>query len=511
VYEAWVNRYDGRVLNEGLGIATDSLGNIYVSGTSLGSGTWDYTTVKYNTAGQQDWVARFNGPDNHNDFAKAMTIDASSNAYVTGSSENHCGSADFATVKYNPAGQESWVARRDGGTGRAIAVDSLGNVYVTGTDAQGWATIKYNSSGAEQWVTHYGPGTPTAIAVDKGGNVYVTGGSNNDYTTIKYDASGQQQWVAQYNGPGNGSDNATGIALDSSGNVYVTGYSWGAGGGNADDYATVKYDASGQQQWVARYDGAINTDQAKAIAVDALANVYVTGFSAGPGSSSNYATVKYNSDGQQLWVARYDGPAHIDFAAAIALDGLGNVYVTGSSVGSVGGATDYATVKYDSAGQQQCVVRYDGPGSGYDFAYALALDGSGNVYVAGVSNDINLNENFATVKYGQGPTPTPTPSATASPTATSTATPTATPTASPTPTVTCVPTATATPQPTPTPTATVGPSGTPSVTPTASASPTPTATATATIQPTATPTVRPTPTARPNITPRTRPTPAPRP
>jgi hypothetical protein len=516
VYQAWVARYNGGGLNDARAIAVDGSGNVYVSGTSVGSGTWDYVTIKYNATGQQEWLARYNGPDNHNDFANAMTIDGSGNVYVTGSSADHCGSADFATVKYNSAGQEVWVGRHDGGTGVAIAVDSLGNVYVAGADAEGWATIKYDSSGAEEWVAHHSSGTPAAIAVDKAGNVYVTGGSDNDYATIKYDASGKQQWVAQYNGPGNGTDDATGIALDGLGNVYVTGYSLGVGGFNADDYATIKYDASGQQQWVARYDGPNGADHARAIAVDELGNAYVTGDSEGPGVST-YATVKYNSNGQQQWVTNYTGPSNVGFAVAIALDGVGNVYVTGSSVDSGGIYTDYATIKYDSAGQEQWVVRYDGPGSGGDFAHALAVDGSGNVYVTGTSDDINLNEDYATVKYGQGPTPTPTPSATASPTATSTATPTSTPTASPTPTVTCVPTATATPQPTPCPTFTATPRMTP--TPTATPTVTATPTATPTISPSATPTgtpsttatANPTPTARPNVTPRTRPTPPPRP
>jgi len=508
VYEAWVARYDGGGLNDARAIAVDVSENVYVSGTSVGSGTWDYVTIKYNATGQQEWLARYDGPDNGNDFANAMTIDGSGNVYVTGSSANHCGSADFATIKYNSAGQEVWVARHDGGTGVAIAVDSLGNVDVTGGDAQGWATINYNPSGAEQWVAHHTSGTPAAIAVDKAGNVYVTGGSDNDYATIKYDASGQQQWVAQYNGPGNGTDDATGIALDGSGNVYVTGYSLGVGEFNAYDYATIKYDASGQQQWVSRYNGPSNgADHAQAIAVDELGNAYVTGDSSGPGTD-NYATVKYNSDGQQQWVARYSGPSNIDFAVAIALDGVGNVYVTGSSLDSGGIYTDYATIKYDSAGQEQWVVRYDGPGSGGDFAHALAVDGSGNVYVTGTSDDINLNEDYATVKYGQGPTPTPTPSATASPTATSTATPTSTPTASPTPTVTCVPTATATPQPTPTATFTATPAMTPTSTPTPTATATPTSTPT--VSPSSTPTQTPC-TGRCSPTPRPRPTPAPRP
>src|SRR6266516_6773880 len=97
-------------------------------------------------------------------------------------------------------------------------------------------------------------------------------------------------------------------------------------------------------------------DGATAIDVDDSGNVYVTGSSTGSGTGSDYATIKYDSLGQEQWVARYNGPGNdADLATGIAIDGSGNVYVTGGSAG------DYATVKYDSAGQQQWVARYNGP------------------------------------------------------------------------------------------------------------------------------------------------------
>src|SRR5436190_1403416 len=109
-----------------------------------------------------------------------------------------------------------------------------------------------------------------------------------------------EEWVARYNGPGNVEDDANAIASDSSGNVYVTGVSLGLG--TASDYATVKYDPAGQEQWVARYNGPANgSDYARAIAVDSLGNVYVTGRSIGPGTLFDYATVKYDSAGQEQW------------------------------------------------------------------------------------------------------------------------------------------------------------------------------------------------------------------
>ena len=88
----------------------------------------------------------------------------------------------------------------------------------------------------------------------------------------------------------------------------------------------------GNNNGFARYDGpAISTDQATAIAVDGSGSVYVTGRSYGSGPDYDYATIKYDSSGQQQWVARYDGPDSNDEATAIAVDGSGNVYVTGRS------------------------------------------------------------------------------------------------------------------------------------------------------------------------------------
>lgn len=102
-----------------------------------------------------------------------------------------------------------------------------------------------------------------------------------------------QEWVARYNGPGNSGEFANSLAVDGSGNVYVTGYSTGSG--TSVDYATIKYNSSGVQQWVARYNGPGNgIDEASSIAVDGSDNVYVTGRSEGLGTTWDYATIKYS-------------------------------------------------------------------------------------------------------------------------------------------------------------------------------------------------------------------------
>jgi uncharacterized delta-60 repeat protein len=489
VQEAWVVRYDGpqHSADSANDLAIDALGNVYVTGGSaVSGGPPDYVTIKYNSAGEQQWLADFSGGNYTANFANAIALDDSGNVYVTGIGWGYGNDSDYATVKYNSSGEQQWVARYDGpghslDTAMAIAVDPSGNVYVTGRSTGSvtnydCATVKYSPSGQEAWVARYnGPGNGydecRAIAVDGSGNVYVTGpsagsGADLDYVTIKYDTSGGVQWIARYNGPGNATDFAYALVLDSSGDIYVTGTSTGVGGNL--DYATIKYNLAGQQQWIARYNGPGNdSDGAYAIALDGSGNVIVTGGSVGTTYPDyDYATIKYNSAGQQQWVARYDGPAHDrDEAPHMAVDGSGNVYVTGYSTG-LGTDYDYATIKYSPSGEEEWVARYNAPADFGDVAYGVAVDISGNVYVTGSSAGVGTNSDYATVKYVQGPTPTPTATATASPTPTQTPTTTATPTATVTPSATATPTPTPTSTPTATPTSTARPPPTPRFAPT---------------------------------------------
>jgi hypothetical protein len=290
-----------------------------------------------------------------------------------------------------------------------VAVDGRGNAYVTGSSGTNadYATIKYGPDGDSLWVRRYnGPGNGSdiarAIAVDATGSVYVTGGSYggstvDDYATIKYSPSGDEQWVRRYDGPRSFEDYAQAIALDGAGNVFVTGSSSGSGTGY--DYATVMYDSSGVEQWARRYNGPGNSDDyALAIAADNLGNAYVTGRSPASGTDDDYATIKYSPAGESLWVQRYDGPANDhDQATAIAVDDSGFACVTGYSLAS-DTDYDYATIKYSPSGGQQWVARYDGPSGQDDFAYAIAVDAAGNVCVTGQSQGTTIG--YATVKYG---------------------------------------------------------------------------------------------------------------
>ncbi|SFQ52386.1 cadherin-like domain-containing protein [Hymenobacter arizonensis] len=371
--ELWVARYNGPAnsRDEPNALAVDAAGNAYVTGISTGVGSaTDYATVKYSPSGQQLWVARYNGAHNGYENAWALAVDATGNVYVTGDSDGGSTAGDYATVKYSPTGQQLWAARYNGPTNsgdyaQALALDGAGNAYVTG--------VSYRADNS----------------------------TSGDFVTVKYAPTGQQLWASLYNGPNNGYDEGRLLAVDAAGNAYVTGYSF-LDDDTPGDFLTVKYSASGQQLWLARYNAPSNeSDYPYATALDAAGNVYVTGSSQGTGSSDDYATVKYSATGQRLWVARYNGPANgDDVARAVAVDASGYVYVTGYSA-AVGSGTDYATLRYSPQGEQLGLDRYNGPGNGGDEAHALVVDAAGHAYVTGHSDgaDFSSGLDFATIKY----------------------------------------------------------------------------------------------------------------
>src|SRR5437660_3766682 len=150
VQQAWAARSVGA--NGGLvAIKTDGAGNVYVVGHSYNvtPPNHDYATIKYDPNGNQLWIARYAGPDNSDDLANDVAVDSAGNVYVTGNSigTNAC---DQVTLKYDTKGNQLWVATQRSTFGTAIVVDAAGNVYVTGladavNEHLGYVTIKYDA------------------------------------------------------------------------------------------------------------------------------------------------------------------------------------------------------------------------------------------------------------------------------------------------------------------------------------------------------------------------------
>ncbi|MDH3975171.1 MAG: PQQ-binding-like beta-propeller repeat protein [Deltaproteobacteria bacterium] len=371
----WERRYSGlggdaQDIPEDMTV--DAVGNIIITGYSYNTtyADSDYATLKYDANGTLVWEQRYGSPNAKGDTPVAVITDTAGNVIVTGSSDG-----DYLTIKYNADGAVMWEERYDGpgNTGDApvaIALDGAGNVVITGI-SRGVDTM-------------------------------------NDYATLKYDAdTGSMLWVQRYDGPINSFDIPIALALDSGGNVVVTGRSIRSGGmdpfgDNTDfDYATVKYSPNGTELWVQRYNGPADFwDYPRTMVLDSMDNIIVTGSSDGIDSMHDIATVKYGPNGSELWVQRYDGPGHDnDYPNTIIVDGAGNTVIAGWSVNN--NNSDFATLKYGSDGTLLWSQHYNGLANGHDTIgeKGVCLDADGNVFVAGMSDNSDYNKDFVTIKY----------------------------------------------------------------------------------------------------------------
>lgn len=376
------------------------------------------------------------------DIGRGILVDDSGNVYVVGETESATTGKDFIVIKYNSSGSvvSGWPAIYNGDSdgddaGKDIAFDSSGNIVATGyslspSTGYDYATLKISAAGAFLWTndavlydgTANGEDFVFSLAVDSLDNVYVTGSSEEscagagckDYATVKYNSSGTYQWVCHKDGTASGDDLATDIGIDGSNYVYVTGYS--AGTGTDDDYLTMKINPStGNEMWSERYNNSSENgeDRAQAIAVHPSGLVHVTGRSDRGTTGFDYTTLKYGSSGgQPFWVSNYHGPSTggLDEAFDVVVDRHQNVFVTGRSRDAAGSHYDYATLQYDPRGNEVWTQRYNGPQDETDVSYAIALDRSRNVYVTGSSTNDLLpdpdDQDGATIKYIPPTTPT---------------------------------------------------------------------------------------------------------
>jgi len=300
--------------------------------------------------------------------------------------------------------------------GNGIAIDSLGNAYVTG----------YTGS----------PNFPMANALQPTCQPSCPGSA--DAFITKINPTGSAMVYSTYLG-GNANDLGNAIAVDSSGNAYVTGYTQStnfptlnplqAAFGGGSDAFVAKLDPTGSTLLYSTYLGGSNLDVGNGIAVDSSGNAYVTGTTSSlnfptmnalraacaftcPGNSDAFIS-KVNSTGSALVYSTYLGGNDIDVGNAIAVDSSGNAYVTGYT-----GSLDFPTVnalqptegsgwdtfisKVNSTGSALVYSTYLG-GVGNDYAYAIAVDSSGNAYVTGTTSSINFpTVNAVQSTYGAG-------------------------------------------------------------------------------------------------------------
>ena len=389
----------------------------------------DGYVVKYDTDGVPKWAARItsssldgaNGVFAHTDgsvyaigfyrLAPAGIFNADGTAFTTLSYSG--GVNDVFLVKYNSNGAVQWATRIGGAstdTGRGVAVDSSGNVYITGDFA----------------------GTMTVFSADTTAFGTLTSGGSTDSFVVKYNSSGAAQWRARIGGTGADLGNA--IATDSTGAVYVAGQSgfaitvYNADGtaagaeltnlGGTDAYLA-KYNAVGVVQWRTRI-GSTLADNGLALAVDSSNNVYVAGSYAGTLSlyhandgtafSPNLTGIgggdafvgKYNSAGRVQWNAKIanNSTSSSDSALSLVTDSAGNVYVGGScsasssftaraynanttTIAASAVGADGWIVKYNSSGIVQYMNRITTGGAPAAPVYGLDVDSNDNLYAAG--------------------------------------------------------------------------------------------------------------------------------
>jgi hypothetical protein len=341
-------------------------------------------------------------------------VDLIGNIYIAGSIITTQSDANWTISSFSPDSLLRWTI--NSGTSsvndfvRGIAIDSLFNLYIVGDiNANGSSDIqllKMDSAGNELWNTQF---SRTGSSIDNSttlklaqNKIHVCGNSTNasgimDYAILQYDANGNLVWSQFYNGVGNNQDYSTGITCNLAGDVFVTGYSKNAS--NNYDFATIKYNSSGVLQWSKTYGNTSGFDDfSNAISADNNGFLYVTGQSWKTSTNADYTTIKYDNAGNQRWVAKYDGPSQLlDNAMAVIATNTGQIFVSGTSESATGN-TDYATICYAANGQINWLQRYNGIGNGNDEFTALQEDGD-DIVISGSSKNNASAVDFASLSY----------------------------------------------------------------------------------------------------------------
>jgi hypothetical protein len=396
----------------GADIAVDDAGNIYVTGHTASNNFLTSNSPNSTQNGMEDiFIAKLNSTGliysayiggKHSDYSNSIALDQLGNVYITGGTYSSDfplknpldnimdGTEDAFIAKLNPTGTNLIYSTYFGGNeddnGNAIAVDTSGNAYITGGTGSndilysGGSFLnglmdsfvaKLNADGKSiNYFTYLGgtnDDTGNGIVVDLSGNIYVAGTTSSfdfplinsidsslngetDVFIIKIDAA-ENAIYSTFIG-GNNSDGASNVAIDVSGNVYVTGFTNSTNFPlinpidsvlNVQDAFVLKLNNSGEKLIYSTYLGGSGNDSGNAIAVDQLGNAYIIGetnssnfpFLKGLKSTSNGSTdifiAKLNTEGSAFDYSTYLGGDYTDTGRGIAVDKLGNAYITGET------------------------------------------------------------------------------------------------------------------------------------------------------------------------------------
>lgn len=452
----WDAFYNGSLnsVDYGNGITVSNSGEVYVVGTSRETGsTIDFTAVKFSASGTFQWSHIENGPDNDWDHGKDITIDPLGYVYATGytegggsnntttlkldpnngniiwrnvqtSSSSDAGLqieysptdsslviggyqsgqyGDFSTLKLDTAGNYMWRTNYSSGNTRDIfwdmCLDSLGYIYMGGRSSipgnvfeYDVKLIRYDKDGLEKWVYTYDGGyndLGSTPASPNNGEILIGLTSDKiDYDEniqiIKLDTLGAEVWNQLHEGDAYANDTGSELILDSDNNQIIIGSTNGFQPDDKEDYAVVKMDTLGNQLWEYIYPHPVGgKDIAVSAATDGSNNIYVTGYTENLNGDFDITTLKLSPIGDTLWTRTYAAAAGgDDKPSAIEVDKQGNVIIAGSGVEST--TFDFILLKYDPNGNLLGNYAYNHPTFGLaDFAYDLAVDSNNNYYLCG--------------------------------------------------------------------------------------------------------------------------------
>lgn len=274
-----------------------------------------------------------------------------------------------------------------------VAAGPLGNAFIVGDIYRGDGDAfirKYSPTGLLQRKYEARSSSYNGVTVDSSGDVYAVGSTNlggGQAVLDKFNASLGLVW-AQEIAP-SGPSVAQAVATDNSGNVYLTGLT--AQSEQPFDAFLAKYDSLGEFQW-SRVIGTINYDSGEGVAVDSLGNIYVTGKTGGDLGGPNVGSfdaylVKYDPAGTQLWLRQF-GTSEVDSVLSVAVSETDLIYVTGGTTGDLGGPNagdaDGFLASYSSAGGLQWIEQFGTTEN--DAGYSVAVGDSGGIYLSGYTN-----------------------------------------------------------------------------------------------------------------------------